>query len=263
MPPRAAEVTLDTHLRSSAMTRSGSTALRARRSASLPAPAGGAGGRTEARACRAWRWPRERARRGDRGGDARSSRRSGVGKRTASGSSSSCARRSGRRGRRDLARAPAAATPGQLARQGLLELGFAARGESLLATADGESAEECSRRASAYRRASAWQGADRDALPGGRGRLRAPRCDHAARRVVGQSSSGSSSRLRSRPRRARGEALDHVLLAGPPGLGSRSRRSSPPSSAARSSQTAGPALDARVTSPRSSVARAAQRALRR
>ena len=143
-----------------------------------------------------------------------------------SGSSSSCARRPActpdeRRHRSWCARAD---DPRTIARDGLLELGFDAReADALLRDAAGDTAEEL------LAARAAGGAADDRARPHPDPRRCSPRTSSTARCARGawRSSSArprsrSSSRSRSRRPPQRGEALDHVLLAGPPGLGKTS-----------------------------------------
>ena len=131
--------------------------------------------------------------------------------------------------RRDRGRRTATDDPRTLAREGLLGLGFTpAGGRRLLDGADGETPEELIAGRAEGRAMSRHPHARRRAHPRPGRRCR-PRTSSTAR--CGRSGSRTSS-ARSAVKeqlaifieaaRARGEALDHVLLAGPPGLGKTS-----------------------------------------
>ena len=162
----------------------------------------------------------------------------GIGKRTAERIIVELREKVGAQRRRAVARparrsSPAAgedaATAAPLARDGLIELGYApGEADELLRDAEGESAEELIARCPAR-----WRGARMSEWRDRTGASRRPylvaedELDRSLRpRRLGSSSArsacASSWPSRSRPRAARGEALDHLLLAGPPGLGKTS-----------------------------------------
>ena len=116
-----------------------------------------------------------------------------------------------------------------LARDGLIELGYApGEAEELLSGAEGDSAEELL--AQALRTARAMSGQmtvsrDRphpDAVPGRGGRARPLAAPRRLEDFVGQKTLLEQLGVAIEAASARGEALDHLLLAGPPGLGKTS-----------------------------------------
>ena len=158
----------------------------------------------------------------------------GIGKRTAERIivelREKVAERRGRRaGRAGDPRAPAEPPPSPraLARDGLLELGYApAEAEELLREADGQTRRGADRRGAAA-------GEERRVTVHRAARIQTPylvaedELDRSlrpqrARRVRRPGGAARAARGRDRGGSARGEALDHLLLAGPPGLGKTS-----------------------------------------
>ncbi len=126
-------------------------------------------------------------------------------------------------------------SPRTLARDGLLELGYShGEAEALLDEADGRERRGAALAGAAYGAGGVRRERGRDLMT----RIQTPDLDEhdeleeelerslRPRRLqrVRRASArcASSSRSRSRPPTARGEALDHLLLAGPPGLGKTS-----------------------------------------